>query len=123
MNGDPPTALDVATRRVPTVEVLVHGQLDALSAPRVHAVLEQAMLLSPTELIIDLAECPSIDAAGIMLLLDAHRRAMRTGGMVALRSPSPRLCRNLKLAHVDRVLKVIRPPLADADPAGADGAG
>src|SRR5262249_36215780 len=91
------------------VEGLVRGELDALSAPRVKDVLEQAMLLSPAELIIDLADCPSIDAAGIMLLLDAHRRAVRNGGMVALRSPSARLSRNLKLAHVDRVLKVIWP--------------
>ena len=48
-----------------------------------------------------------IDAAGILLLLDAHRRAMRDGGMVALRSPSARARRNLKLAKVDRVLQVI----------------
>ena len=99
----------IAIKRVPMVEVLVRGQLDAVSAPRVHDVLEQAMLLSPDELIIDLADCPSIDAAGIMLLLDTHRRAVRNGGVVALRSPSPRLSRNLKLAHVDRVLKVIWP--------------
>lgn len=102
----------IATQRVPLVEVMVRGQLDAVSAPAVHDVLEQAMLLSPEELIIDLAECPSIDAAGIMLLLDAHRRAVRYGGVVALRSPVPRLSRNLKLAHVDRVLKVIWPQRA-----------
>jgi anti-sigma B factor antagonist len=99
----------IATQRVPLVEVVVRGQLDAVSAPEVHDVLEQAMLLSPAELVIDLADCPFIDAAGIMLLLDAHRRAVRNGGVVALRSPSPRLERNLKLAHVDRVLKVIWP--------------
>jgi len=110
----------VAIQRVPMVEVLVRGQLDAVSAPSVHDVLEQAMLLSPDELIIDLADCPSIDAAGIMLLLDAHRRAVRNGGVVALRSPSPRLSRNLKLAHVDRVLKVIWPG-PHADCAGGTG--
>jgi anti-sigma B factor antagonist len=97
------------TQRVPTVEVLVHGELDAWSAPHINDVIEQAMLLSPLEVIIDLAECTSIDAAGIILLLDVHRRAIRTGGSVALRAPSARLCRNLRLARVDRVLRVINP--------------
>jgi hypothetical protein len=41
------------------------------------------------------------------MLLDAHRRAIRNGGTVALRSPSARLQRNLRLAKVDRVLAVL----------------
>lgn len=101
-------AVELVTRQVPLVEILVRGDLDALSAPRIKEVLDEAMALQPRRIIIDLADCPSIDAAGIMLLLDAHRRAIRNGGMVALRSPGERLCRNLRLAHVDRVLQVIR---------------
>lgn len=109
-----------ATQRVPTVEVVVRGELDAGSAPRINDVLQQAMSLAPQQLIIDLAECPSIDAAGIILLLDAHRRAVRNGGVVALRSPSARLTRNLKLARVDRVLQVINPPTDAPDGRNGD---
>ncbi|WP_162907144.1 STAS domain-containing protein [Allorhizocola rhizosphaerae] len=94
-------------QRIPTIEVVVHGDLDALSAPAVNDTLQEAIALAPQQLIIDLAQCPSIDAAGILLLLDVHRRAMRNGGAVALRSPSERLRRNLRLAKVDRVLQVI----------------
>lgn len=94
-------------QHIPTIEVKVRGDLDAISAPAVHDTLDEAMALSPQRLIIDLAECPSIDAAGILLLLDMHRRAIRYGGAVALRSPSQRLSRNLRLAKVDRVLQVI----------------
>ena len=61
------------------------------------------------DLIIDLAQCPTIDAAGIVLLLEAHRRAMRYGGTLTLRSPSARLQRNLQLAKLDRVLHVLAP--------------
>lgn len=107
-NGDI-APVGIATRHVPVVEVVVRGELDAWSASRVNDVLEEAMQLCPAQLVIDLAECPLIDAAGIMLLLDAHRRAMRNGGVVVLRSPSARLCRNLRLAHVDKVLQVIQP--------------
>jgi anti-anti-sigma factor len=101
-------------QHVPTVEVIVCGDLDATSAPGVHDTLQEAIELSPQRLIIDLADCPSIDAAGILLLLDVHRRTMRNGGTVALRSPGERLRRNLRLARVDRVLQVISPPPAAA---------
>lgn len=106
---------DLATCRIPLVEIVVSGDLDAWSAPRVNEVLEEALTLEPRRIIIDLAGCPSIDAAGIMLLLDAHRRAMHNGGSVALRSPGARLRRNLRLAHVDRVLQVILPVEPDGD--------
>src|SRR5688572_29362024 len=99
------------TARIPTIEVVISGDLDVWSAPSVNNTLEEAIALAPHQLIIDLAGCPSIDAAGILLLLDAHRRAIRNGGTVALRSPSPRLQRNLRLAKVDRVLHVLTPVL------------
>ncbi len=97
------------TQTVPVVEVRVCGDLDASSAPGVNDVLSEALALHPRQLVIDLAACEVIDAAGILLLLDTHRRAMRDGGMVALRSPSDRARRNLRLAKVDRVLQVISP--------------
>ncbi len=108
---------DTATQRIPTVEVVIAGDLDVWSAPAVNSTLREAMDLTPQRLIIDLEDCPSIDAAGILMLLDAHRCAMRYGGTVALRSPSPRLQRNLRLARVDRVLQVIAPcpPRRDGD--------
>ncbi|MDI1464129.1 STAS domain-containing protein [Catellatospora sp. KI3] len=92
---------------VPMVEVKVRGDLDSASAARIHDVLQEALALHPRQLVIDLAECEVIDAAGILLLLDAHRRALRDGGAVTLRSPSQRARRNLKLARVDRVLQVL----------------
>lgn len=98
-----------ATQVVPLVEVQVCGDLDVRSAPGVNDVLEEALALHPRQLVIDLADCELIDAAGILLLLDTHRRAMRDGGTVALRSPSARARRNLKLARVDRVLQVLSP--------------
>ncbi len=106
---DEPSRASQTTQMVPLVEVQVCGDLDASSAPGVNDVLSEALALHPRQLVIDLARCDVIDAAGILLLLDAHRRAIRDGGMVALRSPSARARRNLKLAKVDRVLQVISP--------------
>lgn len=110
------TGNDIATQRVPTVEVVIRGDLDVLTAPAINSTIEEAMALSPQQLIIDLEHCPGIDAAGILLLLDTHRRAIRNGGSVTLRDPSERLQRNLRLAHVDKVLHVMyRSPAESSD--------
>jgi anti-anti-sigma factor len=93
---------------VPRVEVVVVEAFDAESLPRLGALLNDALALKPDELVIDLAGCPLVDAAAIGLLLDIHRRALRTGGSLTLRSPSLRLRRNLRLARVDGVLNVAR---------------
>lgn len=98
-----------ATQRIPVVEIVVAGDLDVLAAPTVAAALERAGTPRPQQLIIDLAQCPTIDAAGIVILLDAHRRAIRYGGTLVLRSPPARLQRNLQLAKLDRVLHVLAP--------------
>jgi anti-sigma B factor antagonist len=89
------------------VEVVVNGAIDVWTAPALNHTLEEAIAQAPGQLIIDLSRCQSIDAAGILLLLDVHRRAIRNGGSVALRAPSERLRRNLRLAHADKVLQVI----------------
>lgn len=98
---------------IPTIEVVVSGDLDVGSVSAVNATLEEAIALQPTLLIIDLAQCPSIDASGVLLLLDVHRRALRNGGSVALRSPTERARRNLRLAHVEKVLQVLATAEAD----------
>lgn len=117
------TSTESVTQRIPVIEVVVRGAFDAFAAPKINDVIEEAMALRPRRIVIDLADCPSIDAAGIMLLLDAHRRAMRGDATVALRSPGEPLRRNLRLAHVDRVLQVIRTEPDDrVDAAAAVGA-
>jgi anti-sigma B factor antagonist len=90
---------------VPMVEIVVPHDADG-SASRLHALLDEALALNPRELVVDLTSCPLVDAAGIGLLLDAHRRVHGAGGVLTLRSPSSRLRRNLKLARVDSVLRV-----------------
>lgn len=92
--------------RVPVIEVIITEELDFQSLPRLDARLAEALELHPARLVVDLAACPRMDAAAIGLLVDVHRRARRAGGQLTLRSPSPRLRRNLELARADRVLHV-----------------
>jgi anti-anti-sigma factor len=93
--------------RIPIVEVVVTETMDVNSASRLTATLGEALRIRPDQLIIDLEACPSIDAAGIAVLLDTHRRVRRDGGYLTLRAPSDRLRRNLRLARTDHVLHII----------------
>lgn len=91
-------------RTVPLLEIRVITPLSATTADTIGRLLENAMTLRPGHLVIDLTECEYLDAAGIDLLLDVHRRTWQDGGQLSLRGMSPRLQRVLKLARVDRVL-------------------
>lgn len=95
--------------RVPLVEVVITEPIDARVAPRLRALLDEALALMPEHLVVDLAGCPRIDATGIAALLESHRRAVRDGGRLSLRAPSVGVHRNLRLARVSNVLHIVLP--------------
>jgi anti-anti-sigma factor len=79
-------------------------------AVSVGGLFEDAVALRPAHLIVDLAECEYLDATGITLLVDTHRRIWQDGGRMTLRGLSPRLHRILEIARVDRVLHTATAP-------------
>jgi anti-anti-sigma factor len=89
-----------------TIEIVITEELDAASVLRFAALLHEAADLQPGALVIDLAQCPFVDAAAIGMLLDVHRRLWSAGGRLTLRSPNPRVTRTLHLARVEHVLHV-----------------
>jgi anti-anti-sigma factor len=103
--------------RVPVVEIIVTDKVDTGTAARLHARLDDALQVRPVHLIVDVAACSYLDAAGIGVLLAAHRNARRHGAQLVLRDPSPRVRRLLELARVDRVLQLTPPPHARPRPA------
>lgn len=98
------------TPSIPLVEVLVEGALDAAAVPRIRTMLEEAVGLNPVHMVVDLADCPVLDATGIDLLVAVHRTVWGTGGRLTLRGMSPRLYRLLALARVDHVLQTAPAP-------------
>jgi anti-anti-sigma factor len=71
---------------------------------------DDAAALRPADLVVDLTACAYVDAAGIGVLLDVHRRVWSDGGRLTLRGLSPKVARTLQLARVDRVLYVTKGP-------------
>ncbi|MEV0271479.1 STAS domain-containing protein [Hamadaea sp. NPDC050747] len=106
--------------RIPVVELVITEELDLWGLSRLTRLLDDALAVSPLEIVLDLEQCPFMDAAAIGVLLDAHRRSRLDGGLLTLRSPSPRLRRNLRLARADRVLHVT--PAEPAAPANGSAA-
>jgi anti-anti-sigma factor len=98
------------TRTMPLLEIRVTTPLSAATAGDVDGLFEDAVTLRPGHLVIDLSECEYLDATGIGLLLDIHRRVWQDGGRLSLRGMSPRLLRTLEIARVDRVLGAATTP-------------
>jgi anti-anti-sigma factor len=105
-----------ASEGSPTTEVTVNGALEATAVADFAAVLDRAIAQRPRRVVIDLTDCPFIDAAAVDVLLDAHRRTWRSAGLLTLRNPSPRVRRILEIARVDHVLRLALIPPIDSVP-------
>ncbi|SCL22639.1 anti-anti-sigma factor [Micromonospora pallida] len=91
-------------------EITVTDPLDLAGVRRLGPVVDAVLARRPARLVIDMSACPHVDAAGIGLLLDTHRRMWRLGGLLTLRSPAPRIRRLLQVARVDQVFHVVSGP-------------
>ncbi|XTZ16856.1 STAS domain-containing protein [Micromonospora echinospora] len=99
------------------LEIIVTEPLDLSGVRKLGPEVDAVVARRPARLVIDMAACAHVDAAGIGLLLDTHRRMWRLGGALTLRSPSPRIRRLLQVARVDQVFHVV----AGSDPADTSG--
>ncbi|OJF11373.1 anti-anti-sigma factor [Couchioplanes caeruleus] len=92
--------------RVPEIVVEVTGALAGSTVEAWSHTFTRASDSRPARLIIDLAACPSIDTAAIVILLRVHRQMKRSGGRLLLRRPGPAVLRLFYVARVDQVLEV-----------------
>ncbi|MEX2288729.1 MAG: STAS domain-containing protein [Mycobacteriales bacterium] len=89
-----------------TVTVQVRGDLDLASVARVRERLHDALSCKPARLVVDLSDCPFIDASALTMLVDVHRRVWRAGGVLVLCGCSPRVLRLLSLTGLRRVFEI-----------------
>ncbi|MGI5149343.1 STAS domain-containing protein [Plantactinospora sp. CA-294935] len=107
---------------VSMIELAVTGRLDHTAVPQVGVMFDAALQRGPDRIVLDVARCDYVDPAGIVLLLDLHRRSRHAGGTLELRGPSARLCRLFEIARVHHVLRVESgPPRGGAREAAAMG--
>ena len=104
---------------IPEVVVAVTGPLDGPAIDRWRRLIDDAVALHPARLVVDLSGSHHIDAAAIVLLLQVHRQLICADAQLVLRAPVPRVCRMLRLAHVDRVFDIETAPAEPPDRLGA----
>lgn len=91
---------------IPEVVVAVNQALHGAVLDRWRRLVDEAVAVRPARLVIDLADCPRIDAAAIVMLLQVHRQMLCADAQLILRCPTPRVRRMLELAHIDRVFDI-----------------
>ena len=83
--------------RTATTRLVLHGELDCSSAPQLRARIRDTLTGGTTTLILDLARISFLDAAGLGVLVGAHRKLEERGGRLEV-------CRTPR--SVQRVLEV-----------------
>jgi anti-sigma B factor antagonist len=86
----------------------VGGELDIYTAPDLEEAIEQLEATVPALLIVDLADLDFIDATGLHILLEAHKRARNTNRCLFLLRPRPMVQRVLQVTGLDKVLDLPR---------------
>ena len=64
--------------------LFVYGEIDVMSAPRLHEALEELIGEAPGTLLVDLANVTFIDSTGLGTLVVAHRHLEERGGTLRL---------------------------------------
>jgi anti-sigma B factor antagonist len=88
-------------------EVLaVEGELDIATAPRMIAVLNEALADVVAPLVVDLSEVVFMDSTGLALLMNARRRLLRRGQGFAIVCPGGPLARVFEIVDMVDSLRV-----------------
>ena len=95
-------------RRTETAgEVILRGELDAYTAPRLDTLLAQvAQAGGPKRIVVDLRELDFIDLTGIGTLVSANNGAQRRGRKLVLRSPSSQTLKLLEITGLKQVFTI-----------------
>lgn len=81
----------------------LHGQLDHITAPQFALALADLERSGIAGYVVDLSGLTFLDVAGVRAILDAVRRATRSGREISLRRPTPDVRRLLSLAAPELV--------------------
>jgi anti-sigma B factor antagonist len=92
--------------------VRVRGEIDLASAPKLEAVLDEAIAAQPARVMVELESVSFLDSTGLRVLVEAQRRLQQGGGTFVIDGMSE---------TVRRVLEVsgLLAELADSDDEGA----
>jgi anti-anti-sigma factor len=84
-----------------TPELVVYGELDVMTAPRLHEALRKIIAEAPSGIIVDLANVTFLDSSGLSVLVVAHRHLTENGATLRLVAVPDAVRRVFTLAGLD----------------------
>ncbi|HAJ38101.1 MAG TPA: anti-anti-sigma factor [Chloroflexi bacterium] len=101
--------ITVAEQVYRTVTIAIKERLDVVTAPQLKAEVERLLDEGVVEFVIDLADTPFMDSAGMAVLVTLLRRCRMKGGNVKLVWPRAEpVQRTLTLTRFDHVFEILR---------------
>jgi anti-anti-sigma factor len=108
--------LKLSSRRLTGRTVIaISGELDIASAAALRGPLASAVHHTTHPLVLDLSGVPFCDAAGLDLLVGAHRQASAQGVDLSLATPRPQLINLLRITGLDSVFVLQGPDTTTPD--------
>lgn len=93
-----------------TLTAALSGEIDHHRAVSVRAGIDEAMYRElPKTLVIDIGGVDFMDSSGLGLILGRYTKAKEIGTMLVIRNPSARAEKMLKMAGIDRMIKIENP--------------
>jgi anti-sigma B factor antagonist len=93
-----------------SVRVSAHGELDLATASALDEALSECDADEGACVMVDLADVPFIDAAGLRVLIEARRQRVELGGELVIARPSRQVSRLLEIAGERTGLRVAPDP-------------
>lgn len=91
-----------------TITITIRERLDVVTAPQLKAEVERLLEEGVVEFVIDLADTPFMDSAGMAVLVTLLRRCRMKGGNVKLVWPHAEpVQRTLTLTRFDQVFEIL----------------
>ena len=106
-----PRPFSLAVRKTDrSLTLTIHGELDALTAPRLCDVVDEAIASGVVDVVVDCRRMEFMDSAGVGALLDLNKQLANRGGALILFGVMGSVLQTLATTGLDRVFHVIEAP-------------
>lgn len=86
--------------------IAVSGELDVLTAPQLHARLDEAIDQGHRDVWVDLRPTEFIDSSGLSALVAANKRIRSLGGDLGLVCPAGNIRRLIEIVSLDQIFEI-----------------
>ena len=91
------------------VQILVpHGEIDALTAPRLGRRILGLLEEGKTRQVVDLSDTTFMDSTGLGVLVNGLRQILRRGGKLVVVCPTERVMRAFEVTGLDNHLPIVK---------------